>query len=50
MQRFQSLVEEPLPPLAHDLTRHIQSLTDLRIPQPGRCQQHGLGANDFAVR
>jgi len=38
MQCFQSLVKEPLSPLAHNLTRDIQPLTDLGIPHPCRGQ------------
>jgi hypothetical protein len=43
-------MEETLAPLAYDLPRHIESLSDLIIVKALSSEQDDLGADDIAMR
>jgi hypothetical protein len=49
-QPREAFSKEPLPPLAHDLSRQVQAFADLLVLQALGSHEHDLGSNDFSIR
>jgi hypothetical protein len=50
LQAFQTLLEEPFSPLAHNLSGKIEALPDRQVLQALRGEENHLGAHHLAIR
>jgi hypothetical protein len=50
LEAAQAVLEEPVAPLADDLSGRIQSGPDLVVAEAAGGQEHDLGADDVTIR
>jgi hypothetical protein len=50
LQPRESFSEEPLPPLAHDLSRQVQAFADLLVLEALGSHEHDLGSDNISIR